>query len=166
MIWKPIPGYSKYEISILGEIRRVYKTCKRIMKQQKNDRNVIVIRLMSDKGQRKEERVHKLMQKTYMDEAPGKDYVLYHRNGIKTDNCLTNLKYIKKSKLGKITGAKSNRKPVRKLDPETKEIINFYKSAREAGRKNYLSYQTVMDYCNNKVKKNIAPDGYIYEWDK
>ena len=36
---------------------------------------------------------------------------------------------------------------------------------REAARRNYMSYQTVIDRCNGKVKKSVAPDGYDYIWD-
>ena len=28
-----------------------------------------------------------------------------------------------------------------------------------------MSYQTVMDRCNGKVKGAFAPDGYAYAWD-
>lgn len=42
------------------------------------------------------------------------------------------------------------------------EIVAFYKSAREAARQNYMSYQTILDRINGKVKGIYAPDGYAY----
>ena len=36
---------------------------------------------------------------------------------------------------------------------------------REAARENFMSYQTVMDRCNGKVKGPFAPDGYAYAWE-
>ena len=63
-----------------------------------------------------------------------------------------------------MTGAKSRRRPVAKLDAGG-EVVEVYPSAREAARRNYMSYQTVIDRCNGKVKGAFAPDGYAYAWD-
>ena len=38
--------------------------------------------------------------------------------------------------------------------------------ARQAAKENYLSYQTVMDRCNGKIKKPFALDGHTYQWDE
>ena len=51
----------------------------------------------------------------------------------------------------------SNHKPA-----AVSEIVAFYKSAREAARQNYMSYQTILDRINGKVKGIYAPDGYAY----
>jgi hypothetical protein len=117
-------------------------------------------------GKKKEHRVHKIMQEVFMEE-PKPGQVLHHKNGIKTDNSLTNLEYISRQELGAKTGAKGRKRTVRKTDPETNEIVEVDSSARAAGRENYLSRQTITDYCNkiHKIKK-IAPDGYKYEWDQ
>ena len=64
----------------------------------------------------------------------------------------------------KKTGAKSKRKTVAKINCYG-EIEDVYSSAREAARKNYLSYQTVIDRCNGKCKMAYAPDGYAYAWE-
>jgi hypothetical protein len=165
MIWKKIPGYENYEISTLGEIRKILKTKKKpkIMAQYKK-KGLYIVGLTRN-GKKKEHRVHKIMQEVFMEE-PKPGQVLHHKNGIKIDNSLTNLEYISRQELGAKTGAKSRRKPVRKIDPKTKEVVDVYKSAREAGRKNFLSRQTITDYCNKlHKKKKIAPDGYKYEWD-
>jgi len=165
MIWKKIPGYENYEISILGEIRKILKTKKepKIMAQYKKRGQYITG--LTKNGRRKEQRVHKLMQKTFM-KKPEPGQVLHHKNGIKTDNSLTNLEYITREKLGKKTGAKGRRKPVRKVNPKTNAIVAFYSSARIAGKENFLSRQTITDYCNKTHRiKEIAPDGYKYEWD-
>lgn len=158
-----IPGYPLYEIDQFGNIRRIFKT-KRVLITPVIKRGIYVIRLQNPDGQRKEERIHKLMQRTFLPE-PKPGQVLYHKNQNRLDNALSNLAYIERSKLGRLTGAKSRRKPVVKID-RTGEIVDVYKSAREAARRNWLSYQTVMDRCNGKVKSRFAPDGYRYEWDE
>ena len=45
---------------------------------------------------------------------------------------------------------------------EEGQIVDFYRSVREAGRKNHMSYQTILDRINGKVKSLYAPDGYVY----
>ncbi|WP_144608538.1 NUMOD4 domain-containing protein [Bacillus cereus] len=82
-----------------------------------------------------------------------------YKNGIKTDTFVSNLEYISKEKLGKLTGFRSRSKPVVQLDMKTKEIIGEFRSAREAGRKSYLSYQAVLDNCNHKSRTS---GGYIF----
>lgn len=73
--------------------------------------------------------------------------------------------YITSTDLGKATGGNSRRKPVVKLTPNG-EITAAYCSARQAARENHMSYQTVIDRCNKKAKKDIAIDGFIYAWDE
>jgi hypothetical protein len=159
-----IPGYDGlYRINQFGDILRVFKTCIVPMKPTVK-KGQYIIRLMEPEGKRKEERVHKLMQRTFFPKAkPG--YVFYHKNGDKMDNWLNNLGYISRQDLGRATGGGSRRKPVVKINVN-KEVIEHYSSAREAARENYMSYQTVMDLCNGKVKRGMAPDGFIYVWDE
>lgn len=164
LFYTDIPGYEgRYRINQRGDIQRVYKT-KKVPMKPSIKKGEYVIRLLKPCGHRKEERVHKLMELTYMPPAPpGK--VLYHKNGVKTDNWINNLAHISRHELGKKTGAKSRRKPVLKLDHDG-EIVETYTSAREAGKANFMSYQTIIDRCNGKVKSKFAPDGYQYIWDE
>jgi len=77
---------------------------------------------------------------------------------------VNNIKYIRRKELGRLTGAKSKRQPVAKIDSNG-EIVEVYSSAQECARQNYMSYQTVMDRCNGKCKSAFAPDGYAYAWE-
>ncbi|MEF9840254.1 MAG: hypothetical protein RR791_04805, partial [Lachnospiraceae bacterium] len=47
----------------------------------------------------------------------------------------------------------------------TGEVVEFYTSAREAGRKNYMNNQTITDRCNGRCKSAFAPDGFAYAWE-
>ena len=40
-----------------------------------------------------------------------------------------------------------------------------YRDRKEAARANHMSYQTVLDRCNGKVKKPFALDGTTYVFD-
>ena len=63
-----------------------------------------------------------------------------------------------------MTGSISRRKTVAKIN-RSGEIIEVYPSARAAARDNFMSYQTVIDRCNGKVKSTFAPDGFAYVWE-
>ena len=160
---KVIPGTEdKYEIDIFGNIFRKWKT-KRTLIQPVVKSGHYEVRL-SLGNRRKYYVVHKLVQRTFLGETPpGK--VVYHKNGNRFDNCVNNLGFISKSELGRLTGHRATRIPVVKLTPKG-EAVEFYRSAREAGKMNFMSYQTIIDHCNGKVKNKTAPDGYVYTWDK
>lgn len=162
--YKPIPGYNGlYEIDNFGNIRKILKTKVKIMTPVPK-RGLLTIKLMTPSGSRKEERIHKLVQFTFLGVTPpGK--VLFHKNGDKQDNCVANIGFIDRQKLGEITGHKSRQQAVLKIDAGG-GVEKIYRSARAAGRDNHMSYQTITDYCNGKVKSRYAPDGYQYVWDK
>lgn len=58
----------------------------------------------------------------------------------------------------------SKRRPVVKMDL-TLEVLDCYKSARQAGRENGIGHRLILDYCNLTTRTIIAPDGFIYAWD-
>lgn len=157
--WYDIPGYDgKYQINYFGEIRRAlkngkYKTLPGYIKKS-NNRHVVKIDY-------KEKTVLSLMRDTFIGELP-KGYVVYHKNGILTDEILSNIGIIKRSDLGKLTGTRNDQSfAIVKINSDG-EIVDFYKSAREAGRKNFMAYQTILDRVNRKAKSLYAPDGYVY----
>lgn len=162
--WVKIPGSEKFEISIIGEVRKKLKNGKfRRIKAYRVKGKWLAVRVDIN-GIYKQWYLHKLMALTYG--LVGKSgEVLHFKNGDITDPALTNLEYIDRQLLGQMTGAMSKRKPVAKLDSNG-EIIEIYSSARECGRKNYFSYQTVIDRCNGKTKSKVASDGYSYIWEE
>ena len=162
-VYRPVPGYQGlYEIDTFGNIIRNFKT-KSVALVPSKKNGLMVVRLMTPAGNRKEERIHKLVQLTFLGPAPpGK--VLYHKNGDKLDNCVNNLGFIDRQTLGKMTGHRSRQKAVLQIDRDG-NIVKIYRSARAAGLENYMSYQTIMDRCNGRTKGEYAPDGYKYIWD-
>ena len=73
---------------------------------------------------------------------------VFHKNGIKTDNFAGNLEYLDKSEVGKRTAHKSTSKSVVKYDPDTNDFLDEYRSVREAARKNFVSYQAILNHLN------------------
>lgn len=165
--WKNIQGYSgKYQVNRDGEIRHIYKSgktkqmtsyCKKMSRSQR-----MVVKLTID-GKSKEVMVHKIVADTFLGPCPA-GCVPYHKNGMQSENHIQNIAYISRQELGRLTGSRSRRKGVAKIG-SIGEIVDFYSSAREAARQNYMSYQTVIDRCNGKCKSAFAPDGYAYAWE-
>jgi len=165
--WRDIPGYDgKYQADKEGNVRRLYKSGKvRMMTpyhRKMSGSQRMVVKLTVD-GKPKEEIVIQVIARTFLGACPA-GHVPYHINGCQSDNYLNNIKYISLKELGKLTGAKSKRQPVAKID-SSGEIVEVYTSARECARENYMSYQTVIDRCNGKCKSAFAPDGYAYAWE-
>ncbi len=165
--WKPIAGTDgKYEVSYLGEVRRTYKNRPpRMMtayeKGHRTGSSYLVVKLTTD-GKSKETKVSKLVYEAYKGKIP-KECSVVHNDGDHTNNELENLVILTRQELGRRTGYKSNNRQVLKLT-ENLRPVEKYRSAREAARNNGMSYQTVIDRCNGKVKSFLAPDGYVYRW--
>lgn len=81
-------------------------------------------------------------------------YLVVRKTNILTMNGMNNLRLRSKSQHGKKTGPMSNSKEVELLDNQG-EVVDSWPSARKAALDLYVSYQTVMDICNGKVKKQI-----------
>lgn len=162
-VYKTIPDYPLYEIDLTGSIRRVYNSKKaELTLSLKNGEYIVELQTVD--GIRKTERVHRLMQRTYLP-PPKHGEILYFKNGNKQDIHLDNLAYIQRTELGKITNASKRRKPVAKISANG-ELLDIFPSARQAAKANYMSDQTVMNHCNGKVQSTFAPDGNRYVWDE
>lgn len=169
--WRDIPGFGgRYQTSTEGRIRRVWEKNGRTMllktytKQRRKRSNTEAprVRLSRPDGSRVERAVLKLVAETFYGVPEGMQPV--HANGQKNDCAARNIRFMSRKELGKAFGANSARRPVVKIDTAG-DIVECYRSAREAARHNYVSYQTVMDRCNGKVKKEFALDGYSYRWE-
>ena len=182
-IWKDINGFNgKYQVSYCGEVRRVYPSGKiRLMtpykktgaKHQKILRNRLFVKLTDSNGKAKEVPVLKIMAEHFLP-TPKPGQVPYHINGVVTDNWASNIGYISKKELGKKTGHLSKAQAVVRID-KTGELVDTYRSAREAAKYCFMSYQTIIDRCNGYYKKGgrkhefktvFAPDGFAYSWDE
>lgn len=160
--WKDIPGYDgKYQASTEGNIRRTLKSGQfRSMtpyhKKMKGSQR-LVVKLTKD-GKAKEEIVLSLIARTFLGPVPD-GAVPYHKNGMQSENHINNIAYIPRQELGKLTGYSSRNKIVVKLD-SCGQDVEYYRSAREAAKKNFLSRQAITDRCNGKTKTRTG-SGWI-----
>lgn len=171
--WREIKGYEGlYEVSFEGLVRRLWKHREPTIlspykrKPHKNGRRSAreYVKLSDGAGKGREIAVIKIVGDAWLGPLPP-GMVYYHRNGDTSDHHANNIGKITPEELGRKTGASATRRPVRKID-RFGNVVKFYPSARAAARDNYVSYQTVMDRCNGKVKKPFALDGHSYQWDK
>lgn len=172
--WRDIPGYGgKYQASRDGDIRRKFESGKvrdmtpykkRSAKAKKVLRDRLYVKLTLN-GKSMEVPVLKIMADTWKGEAP-EGCVPYHINRIVIDNRADNIGFIGRRELGRLTGGTTRRrKTVFKIDRKG-EVVEIYRSAREAAKHNNMSYQTVLDRCNGKVKNPYALDGYNYVFEE
>lgn len=98
-IWKQIPGFSRYEVSNLGNIRSYAVPGKseeiakspRLLSQRTNNLYKTVS-IVNDNGYSKQVKVHKLVMLSFVGKRPN-GMVICHKNNDKSDNRLENLEY-------------------------------------------------------------------------
>ena len=141
--WRMIKGSTKYEISDRGKIRRVLKNGKTKPIRTYLKANKWMVAKVDYKGVYREHCVHTLVASAFLPPKPA-GHVVYHKNGCITDNDFMNLGWITRKELGRKSGARSDKSiAVIQLDRQTGEIIDFFPTIREAGRKCYISHEAI-----------------------
>lgn len=143
--WKPIEYDTRCQVSNYGRFRKQnpkngYKYLKPFRK-----RNIYLVKIKD-----KDMNCARLVANAFIKKLNKEDRV-YHKNRIENDNNYRNLEIISLKELGKRTGYISKSQRVAEVKDD--EIIRSWSSARKAAKDLYISYQTVIDYCNNKVSK-------------
>ena len=174
--WRDIPGYGgAYQISREGEVRswrwrgahlaKEPHLMTQYIRQGRGKRgNGRFVKLTSPGGGQKGVPVMKLMVDVWLG-GPRPGQIPYHRNGDLADNCAHNIAFGTRQQVGRLFGASSRRKPVAKVSPAG-EVVAVYPSARAAARANYVSYQTVLDRCNGRIKYPFALLGYTFKFEE
>lgn len=144
-IWKSIEYDPRYQVSNYGRFRKKNpKNGYRYLKPFRKG-NLFLVKIKD-----KDFNCARLVANTFIKQL-SKDDRVFHKNKIESDNYYRNLEVISLHELGKRTGHIS--KSQRVVEVKDDEIIRDWPSARKAAKDLFISYQTVIDYCNNKVKK-------------
>jgi hypothetical protein len=161
-VWKIIDGSDdKFLISNYGRVKRVYKKFTGFLLPSLYKKARYLVVKVKFHGVYKSYQISKLVAYHFV-ATPKPGDVLHHKNLIKTDDYSGNLEYISRNKLGKKTGQLAKSKEVVQFDRFTGEVLNEYRSAREAGRECFVSYQSVADCCNGKYKSSGGI--YVFKW--
>jgi hypothetical protein len=87
LVWKKIPGFSRYEISDNGQVRRLPA----ILKQTRQPSGHLAVTIYSDDGKQWRTSAHHLVARAFLGEPPtGKPYAC-HKNGQPDENAKENL---------------------------------------------------------------------------
>lgn len=103
--------------------------------------------------------VTRLMANAFMGGVP-KGYGVFHKNRAKLDNELENLELRPLKSCGGVT----SNKPVLKIDRKG-NIVEIYRSAKEAAKKNHMSASAMYERCEGKIKDPFRLDGYGYRYE-
>lgn len=127
-IWKDIPGYEGlYKIRENGDILSLIRT--KVMKATLNRGYMVVC--LSDRGVRKQFKVHRLIMMVYRPINNPDIFVINHINGIRNDNRIDNLEWVT-SKENNNHAIKTglNRGKNKLTDDEVREIKTMIESLR------------------------------------
>lgn len=96
--WKTISGFTKYQVSTLGRIRRT-EACKGrpagyILSQRISGMGYQMVCLQSDLKKEAHRCVHRLVADTFLDVPRSGQTQVNHRDGVKVNNRLSNLEHV------------------------------------------------------------------------
>lgn len=155
--WLIIPNYPIYEINPYGSVRR--RDTLRVITQMDKG-NVICVNLAKDRKQVCKSVGH-LVAEAYL-RNPGGKPVVWHKNGLYSDNFAGNLEWITRSEFYRRMAANNpRRKPVQKVTTSG-EVVEIYSSIKAAAQANYLSNRAVFNRCHGDVEDPFQLDGHNY----
>ena len=109
--------------------------------------------------------VHRIVAETYI-ENPNNLPIVNHLNSVRNDNRVENLEWATNSK-NQLQRFRENghkgtkRKPVKQLDPDTREVLKVWGSPIDVTRSIGIAYQNISKVCRGK--RNTA-GGYAWEY--
>ena len=169
-IWKDIKGYDNYQISSLGNVRKITKNgfthikCspRGSQKTSKTKEKYMGVTL-SKNGTRKGFSIHRLVAEAFIPN-PNNYPLINHINGIKDDNCVCNLEWCTiKQNIQHAYDVLNMRNHYGSIKQYTKEgeFIKEYDSVREASRELGIHFGNIVK-CANK-QRNVA-GGYVWRF--
>ena len=162
-IFKDVPNYEGiYKISNLGNVKSLKWNKEIIMKQGISSRYLAVNLRKENKS--KNVKVHVLVAMAFLDFKPNKfEYVIDHKNGVRTDNRLENLQIVtqrinilkdRKRNISNFAGVKKNKK-LNKWTAQMKINKKFihlgvFENEEDAGKIYEKAIENINNYLNPK----------------
>jgi len=157
--WLPVEGYPGYEISNQGILKKYLKDValvlrpyrKKIWNKSKTKyRYHLFVKMHGTEGM-KYVKLAKIVATAFIRSTD--NLYIHHIDGNYKNCRADNLELLEKSKHGILTGyQKSQSKEIQLLD-EKGNVIKEYRSSRTAAKALYVSYQTILDICHGRIKK-------------
>ena len=92
-IWKEIPGFSNYQVSNLGDVKRVSKKEKILKKQLAWNKQYLCVGLYDDNKKYHKFLIHRLIAKVFIPN-PNNYEIVNHKDENKFNNCVGNLEWV------------------------------------------------------------------------
>lgn len=97
MVWASVPGWPSYEVSTCGQVRRrgpaTGAVVGRVLRQLLNPKTGYRSVCLSAHSIQKRVDVHRLVAMTFLGPQPSARHLVAHNDGIRTNNCVTNLRW-------------------------------------------------------------------------
>jgi hypothetical protein len=179
-VWKPIDGFEgAYEVSNFGRV----KSIKRLRRTKGGGVTFVSERMLkpaidhfgyckvvlTKNGKRHYYKVHRLVAIAFIPNPENKPEV-NHKDGDKTNNCITNLEWNTPTENKRHAFAMglnggdhmTHRKSVNQYD-KNKHLIDTFPSIADAARQTGACHSSIWMCCNHKYK---TAGGYIWEYAK
>lgn len=157
--WLPVEGYPGYEISNQGILKKYLKDVALVLRPYKKKiwnksktkcRYHLFVKMHGPEGM-KYVKLAKIVATAFIRNTD--NLYIHHIDGNYKNCRADNLELLEKSNHGTITGyQKSQSKEIQQLD-ENGNVIKEYRSSRTAAKALYVSYQTILDICHGRIKK-------------
>ena len=153
-----VDEYDRYMISNKG---RVWSTigCGKFLKGGKDRLGYIQVQLSKGDGSIKHFYIHQLVGKAFIPNPQNLPYI-NHRDEDKTNNCVENLEWCD-AKYNHNYSIYQQEIEVGQYDKDSGELINTYKSSREAERQTGTAQGCISACCNGKQKTS---GGYVWKY--
>lgn len=165
--WRRIPGFSRYEVSCEGQVRRAERIGNWMpggCSQWKSTNGYFMVDIASDAGVQKSQLVSRLVASAFI-RPPLKGEHVRHMDGVPTNNKLENLRYgtaleNEADKIAHGTKMQGERHHKRKINDGTaREILRRIKAGqpvREIARQLIVSRYIVSDISRGKTWRHIT----------
>lgn len=163
MAWKMVEGFGdRYRVSETGIVQHLSKRGK--WQEVKPFLNYQAkVHMFREDGTRTVRPVARMVAESWMGGIP-EGYCVVHRNGLKFDNDVTNLKLVPRGEACRMSCG-SKRRSVEKVDKDG-NVVALYRSVTEAARKNYMTQSAVSGRCLGYVKNPWKYDDYTYRFER
>ena len=160
--WKPIEGFTRYEVSNMGNVRNIHTKQLKAIRQTKTG---YCITDLKENGVKKTSYIHRLVAEAFIENAFSLPCI-NHIDEDKTNNCADNLEwcsiaynnaYGTKNERMKETKTRLFGTKVAQVDAKTNAIINVFPSITEAANHVGVTKQAIVWALN---KENHSSCGY------